>query len=126
MVVRIDSLEYFWGLFDTPEEAAASGAMKRLCLGEGDIPARVQQSFRRERIEELRGEFGEVGLGQPEEVSPLKVSAQGEIWETRVFNHAILLAAAAGWAATTGPCTGRMSLLRGVRTRSCDQERQHA
>ncbi|KPL03852.1 MAG: hypothetical protein AMJ73_05165 [candidate division Zixibacteria bacterium SM1_73] len=44
-----------------------------------------------EGIDELRGEFGLPGVGEPEQVDVLKVIAGGETWETRVLNRAITL-----------------------------------
>jgi hypothetical protein len=91
--MKIDRIEYFWGLFQEPDLAAASDAKTHIVLEAPDIPDLVQQSFADERIEELRGEFGLPGVGEPEQVDFLKVTAEGRVWEIRVLNRAITLIA---------------------------------
>lgn len=88
---KIEKIEYFWGMFDSPEKANASEAGKYVCLGAPEIPEDVKRSFKQERIMELKGEFGLPGAGKPEEIDSLKVSVEGQKWEIRVFNRGIAL-----------------------------------
>jgi hypothetical protein len=89
--MKIDRVEYFWGLFEEPDLAAASGANTHVVLEASDVPDQVRQSFADERMEELSGQFGLPGAGQPEQVDVLKVTAGRRVWEIRVLNLAITL-----------------------------------
>lgn len=89
--MRIERIEYFWGLFDEPDSVDYSKAKIHVVFEASEIPDDVLQSFMEERIYELRGEFGILCVGKPEQVDCLEVSAEGETWQTRVFNRAITL-----------------------------------
>ena len=89
--MKIERVEYFWGLFEEPDLAAASDANTHIVLEAPDVPDEVQQSFADEGIEELSGQFGLPGAGEPEQVDVLKVTAGGRVWEIRVLNRAVTL-----------------------------------
>jgi hypothetical protein len=89
--MRIEKVEYFGGLFEIPDCAAASDADTHVVFEAAEVPQDVQQSFTNEGIEHLRGEFGLPGAGKREQVDFLKVTAGGETWEIRVLNRAITL-----------------------------------
>ena len=89
--MKIEKVEYFGGLFQKPDFAGASDADRHIVFEAPDVPDDVQQSFTDERIEELRGEFGFSGVGEPEQVDVLKLTAGGEVWQIRVLNRAITL-----------------------------------
>lgn len=88
----IEKLEYFWGLYSDPESADAAGADTHIVYEAPDVPEVVHESFEIERIDQLRGQFGLPGVGDPEQVDFLKIAADGETWEVRVLNRAITLA----------------------------------
>ena len=89
--MKIEKLEYFWGLFEKPDCATASEADSHVIFEVSEVPDDVQQSFMNERIYELQGEFGLPGVGEPEQVDVLKITAGGKSWETQVLNRAIAL-----------------------------------
>ncbi len=89
--MKIEKLEYFEGLFEKPDHASSSEADFHVRFEYPEIPEAVRQSFINERIDELRGEFGIPGVGEPEQVDFLKLEVGGESWETRVINRAITL-----------------------------------
>jgi hypothetical protein len=89
--MKIEKVEYFGGVFKEPDFAAVPDADTHVVFEAAEVPQDIQQSFTNERIEELRGEFGLPGVGEPEQVDFLKVTAGGETWEIRVLNRAITL-----------------------------------
>ena len=115
--MKIDQLEYFWGLFDDPTQATAAGAKKHLCLVGEEISAEIQSSFVTEEIYELRGEFGVGGVGQPEEVDHLNITVEGKSWQVRVLNHGISMFHA------SSPELVRLLRFFVVLTREADQQK---
>lgn len=89
--MTIERVEYFGGFFTQPDSAAASDASTHILLEAAEVPQEVQESFANEGIEDMRGEFGLPGVGEPEQVDYLKITAGGETWEIRVLNRAITL-----------------------------------
>ncbi|MFQ6104059.1 MAG: hypothetical protein ACE5OP_07175 [Candidatus Glassbacteria bacterium] len=89
--MRIDNLEYFWGLFDSPEDANAASAMKHVHFEAPDVPIEVEHSFVKERIAELTGEYGLPGVGEPTEVDSLVVISGGKKTAILVENRGISL-----------------------------------
>ena len=87
----IDRLTYFWGLFDSPENASAEAAVKRVCFDTSPAPPEVLRSFEAERISELEGEFGLPGVGEPTEVDCLEYTVDGSTRAIRVLNRGISL-----------------------------------
>lgn len=89
--MKIEKVEYFGGLFQKPDFAVVSDADIHIVFESLEVPDDVQQSFTDEKIEELRGEFGLPGVGEPEQVDVLKLTAAGEVWQIKVLNRAITL-----------------------------------
>lgn len=87
--MKIDRLEYFWGLFADPAEASATGAKQHLCLTDEEVSEEIQASFIAEGINELCGDYGVGGAGKPEEVSHVDITAGGKRWQVRVLNHGV-------------------------------------
>lgn len=85
----VQRLTYYWGLFDSPEDASAEAAGRRLSFEASDTPPRVAESFEAERISELAGEFGLPGAGQPTEVDHLEYEVDGVTRKVRVLNRGI-------------------------------------
>jgi hypothetical protein len=89
--MRIKRLEYFWGLFDSPDNAMASEAKKNVRFDGSQIPDIIQQSFKNERIIELNGNYGLPGIGEPTEVDSLTFEFDGNISSIRVLTKSRII-----------------------------------
>jgi len=89
--MRLDSLEYFWGLFDSPENASPTEAKIHVRFEASNMPDEVERSFVEERIWELSGEYGQSGVGDPTEVDSLVVNSGGKRTLIRMQNRGISL-----------------------------------
>jgi hypothetical protein len=89
--MRVDSLEYYWGLFDSPETASPAAAKIHVCFEAPNMPDEVKRSFVEERIWELSGEYGQPGVGDPTEVDSLEVNSGGKRTLICVQNRGISL-----------------------------------
>jgi len=89
--MRVDSLEYFRGLFDSSEAESPAEAKIHVRFEAPNIPDEVERSFIKERIEELKGEYGQPGVGDPTEVDSLMMISGGKRTLIRVQNRGISL-----------------------------------
>ncbi len=83
----IESLNYYWGLFDAPKRASADAALKRARFDSVAISQAVSESFEEERIADLSGQFGAPGVGHPTEVDHLEYTIGGKTRTIRVINR---------------------------------------
>ena len=89
--VTLQRVDYYWGLFDSPEAAGPSTAEQHYRFEAPDIPASLICSFSQERIGELSGEYGLADVGEPTEVDHLEFSSGGSTKVIRVLNRGISL-----------------------------------
>lgn len=85
----IESLSYYWGLFDAPKRASADAAAKRVRFDSSFIPENVSKSFEDEQIADLSGQFGDAGAGSPTEIDHLEYQFEGKTRTIRVVNRGI-------------------------------------
>jgi len=85
--MKIDSLEYSWGLFDLLEDATPGGADIHVCYEAPNISDEVECSFVKERIAELNGEYGLPGVVDKTEVDTLVITSGGKRTVIRVENR---------------------------------------
>lgn len=87
----IENLTYFWGLFESPEGASREQADTHAALGASEIPPPVVESFEREQIADLEGEFGARGAGAPTEIDHLEYTVGGVSRTILVINRGLSL-----------------------------------
>jgi hypothetical protein len=89
--LRLERIEYYWGLFKKPDKAVGSEADTYYLCEAPKIPRRVAESFSKEGIAELEGEHELPGVGEPTEVDFLTFTVDGKKVTGRVLNRAITL-----------------------------------
>ena len=87
----IEIINYYWGVFDSIHDANSADAEENFIFTGDEIPTSVLESFEEERIDEFEGEYGMPGIGEPEQVDVLTVTAIGSTKIIRVYNRAIML-----------------------------------
>lgn len=87
--MMLERVEYFWGLFDDPEKARSATARSHIVFEAADIPKDVAESFQKEAVGKLVGEFGLPGAGDPTEVDVLTFTVDGKESSVRVLNRGI-------------------------------------
>ncbi len=78
-------------MFDSVDDANAEGAEENFIFTGDEIPTSVLDSFEEERVYDLEGEYGIPGVGEPEQVDVLTVTASGSTKTIRVYNRVIML-----------------------------------
>lgn len=91
--MSLERVDYYWGMYDSVDEAEPATARNRVRFSRREIPEAVATSFETERIHELEGDYGFPGAGDPEQVDVLTYSAGGRERTVRVMNRAIVLVA---------------------------------
>jgi hypothetical protein len=89
--MRINAIDYAWGLFETLRQMDASTALLKGRLEHPGIPLEVTDALVEERILELEGDFGDPALGEPIEVDLLTLETTEGVIHIRIFNRVIAL-----------------------------------
>jgi hypothetical protein len=89
--MSVEHVEYYWGMFESADAAEPAGARAHVRFSGPGIPEAVATSFKEERINELTGDYGFPGAGDPEQVDVLTYVASGHEQTVRVMNRAIAL-----------------------------------
>lgn len=84
-------IDYFWGMFDSADEADPTTAQNHVQYSGPEIPDAVVTSFEEEQIHKLNGDYGFPGAGDPEQVDVLTYVTRGHERTVRVMNRAIAL-----------------------------------
>ena len=88
--MMLERVEYFWGLFDDPWKKLVPRQHGLILPVEAaDIPKDVAESFQKEAVGKLVGEFGLPGAGDPTEVDVLTFTVDGKESSVRVLNRGI-------------------------------------
>jgi hypothetical protein len=87
----IEDLEYFHGLGRQPKSPRPSKPQVAVSVGPSLISGAIETSFRKERIAELEGQFGDPEAGDPIEVDYLSIRTSKGTSETVVLNRGIAL-----------------------------------
>ena len=87
--MTLESIEYFWGLFEVSSTASFGTAVKVLRLEGLPFPDRVSASFEEERIADLSGDYGAPKMGAPTEIDHLEFTVDGSRVTIRVANRGI-------------------------------------
>lgn len=90
LVMPFEVIEYTWGLSEDGNLDDLEGKITRLYEG-SNIPRRVIDSFEKEQINELEGNFGDTRIGQPVEIDHLVITTKGGDKTIQIFNRGVSL-----------------------------------
>ena len=90
IIVPIERIEYTWGFSERGDLEDLEGRITRK-YESPKIPDRVIESFEKEQISELEGQFGDAQLGEPIEIDHLIITTNGATKTIRIFNRGISL-----------------------------------
>jgi len=88
--VLIERIEYTWGLSERGDLEDLEGRITRK-YESPKIPQCVLESFEKEQISELEGQFGDAQLGEPIEIDHLIITTNEDTKTIQIYNLGISL-----------------------------------
>jgi hypothetical protein len=90
IVMTMVRIEYSWGLSEGGELEKLEGTITRI-YESPNIPRGVLDSFDKEQINELEGNFGDAQMGHPVEIDHLIITTNKGVKTIKIFNRGISL-----------------------------------